>query len=259
MSCTGGEMEQKKITHNSFKNIPDSAWEKLSQMKIFFGHQSVGFNIIDGIKDLIEEYPKVKLNIVETSDINDLNSGVFAHSKVGKNTDPKSKIDSFSKFINNGIGSVADVVALKFCYLDITENTNITKIMIEYKTKINKIKEEHPKIRIIHFTVPLTVIQTGWKASIKKIIGKSIGGVSDNIKRYEYNELLYKEYEGVDSIFDIAKFESTFDEGIRCKFEKEGKIYYSLVPIYSDDGKHLNELGRKKIAEQLLLQLVNLD
>jgi len=33
--------------------------EKLSQKKIYFGHQSVGFNIIDGIKDIMKENPQI--------------------------------------------------------------------------------------------------------------------------------------------------------------------------------------------------------
>jgi hypothetical protein len=73
ISCSGGEMEQKKVTYNSLKDIPDAAWEKLSQKKIYFGHQSVGFNIMDGVKDLMKEYPQIKLNIVETKDSKDFN------------------------------------------------------------------------------------------------------------------------------------------------------------------------------------------
>ncbi|BBO88550.1 hypothetical protein [Desulfosarcina ovata] len=79
------------------KDIPDASWEKLSQKKIYFGHQSVGYNIIDGIKDLMKENPKIKLNIVETKDVNGIKGGFLAHSTVGKNTDPKSKIDDFNK------------------------------------------------------------------------------------------------------------------------------------------------------------------
>ena len=37
LSC-GGEMEQKKITYSSLQDVPDSAWEKLSTQKIYFGH-----------------------------------------------------------------------------------------------------------------------------------------------------------------------------------------------------------------------------
>ena len=58
-ACSGGgEMEKKKATYNSLKDIPDTAWETLSKKKIYFGHQSVGYNIIAGIQDLMKEYPR---------------------------------------------------------------------------------------------------------------------------------------------------------------------------------------------------------
>ena len=101
ISCNGGKMEEKKVNYNALKDVPASAWEKLSQKKIYFGHQSVGFNIIDGIEDLIKLNPEIKLNIVETSSPADLKKGVFAHSRVGKNVDPESKTDEFVKIINN--------------------------------------------------------------------------------------------------------------------------------------------------------------
>jgi len=91
ISCNGGKMSEEAIKFPSIKDVPASAWEKLSQKKIYFGHQSVGFNILDGVKDLMKEYPKIKLNIVETTDTKDFPNGVFAHSRVGQNTDPKSR------------------------------------------------------------------------------------------------------------------------------------------------------------------------
>ena len=53
ISCdSGGEMPEKTVQFPNIKDVPASKWENLSQKKIYFGHQSVGFNIIDGIKDL---------------------------------------------------------------------------------------------------------------------------------------------------------------------------------------------------------------
>ncbi len=59
--------------------------------------------------------------------------------------------------------------------------------------------------------------------------------------------------------FDIAKIESTFPDGTRSTFTKDGKTYYSMVPEYTHDGGHLNEMGRKKVAKQFLLLLANLN
>ena len=258
ISCSGGEMEQKKVTYNSLKDIPDAAWEKLSQKKIFFGHQSVGFNIIDGIQDLMKEYPQIKLNIVELSNSKDLKNGILAHSRIGENTNPKLKIDSFVNFIDEGIGAKADAVALKLCYVDITANTIIDTVFTDYKNKVKKIKKKYQDLRIIHFTVPLTQKQTGLKVWIKRLIRKPVAGIEDNIKRNEYNDLLLKEFQGKDPILDIARIESTYPDLKRCFFEKDGKVYYSLLAEYTDDGGHLNDLGRKMVAEKFLILLANM-
>ncbi len=72
--CNGGQMSEKTTTFASIKDVPESAWKNLSEKRIFFGHQSVGFNIINGIKDIIKENPKVKLTIVKTG--KELGSGL---------------------------------------------------------------------------------------------------------------------------------------------------------------------------------------
>jgi len=253
-------MPKEIIKFPSIKDISAAKWEKLSQKKIYFGHQSVGFNIVDGIKDLMKENPQIKLNIVETAEQSDFKLGLFAHSKVGENVDPKSKIDEFAKFINEGIGQKADAAALKLCYVDIWADTDTKRVFTDYSKSILRAKEKYPDMVIIHFSVPLTTTETTWKTWIKKLIGKKdLWEYSDNIKRNEYNEMLRKEYEGKGSLFDIAKIESTFPNGARCSFTKDGKTYYSMVPEYSNDGGHLNELGRKKVAEQFLILLAQLN
>ena len=88
-------MPEKTTQFPSIKDVPVSKWQKLAQKKIFFGHMSVGYNILDGVRDIMKENPQVKLNIVETTDKADFKIAIFAHSKVGKNYDPQSKIDAF--------------------------------------------------------------------------------------------------------------------------------------------------------------------
>jgi len=79
ISCdNGGEMPEKTVQFPSIKDVPTSKWENLSQKKIYFGHKSVGFNIIDGIKDVMKENPQIKLNIVETANESDFKVGLVA-------------------------------------------------------------------------------------------------------------------------------------------------------------------------------------
>lgn len=252
------KVSTQKVIFPSIKDVPADKWEKLAQKKVYFAHQSVGFNIVDGIKDVMQEYPEIKLDIVETSEISDFKGGVFAHSIVGENFKPKTKISDFFRLIDSGIGDNADTASIKFCYLDMRAATDVDAILSDYNDSIVQLRTKYPEITIIHFTEPLTIFKTTWKTYIKKLIGKDvIWEYDDNIKRNEYNKMLLNQYEGKEPILDIAKIQSTYPDGTRSSFQKDGKTYYSLVPDYTYDVGHLNEVGRKKVAEQFLILLAN--
>lgn len=263
-ACSGGEMEKEKaenkVIYPVLTDVPDAVWNQLSSKKIYFGHQSVGFNIMDGVQDLMRENPKIKLNVVESTQSKDISPGTWLHSKVGQNRDPQSKMDDFEKFLEAGIGNKADVAMLKLCYVDITVDTDVNKVFTQYKEKMEIIQKKYPKLRMVHFTVPLTVSKTTWKTQLKKMIGKTdLHEFANNIKRNQYNALILQEYQGKALVLDLAAIESTQPDGIRQSFELKDVIYYSLYPGYTTDGGHLNDVGRKKVAEQLLLLLVNLN
>jgi hypothetical protein len=264
-TCNGGKMPEKTAQSTSIKDIPDTAWKKLSEKAIYFGHQSVGFNIIDGIKDVMRENPQINLNIVEINDPSKFNTPLFAHSKIGQNRDPRSKIENFANFMEKGIGEKTDIAFFKFCYVDVTAVTDIDKVFNDYKGTMAHLKGIFPAMRFIHSTVPITTKPTGIKGLrrkaknlIKKIIGRPVFDYRDNINRNRFNEMVRKEYSEKEPIFDLAKIESTFPNGARSSFIEDGKIYYSLVSDYTHDGGHLNEKGRKIIAEQLLILLAGL-
>lgn len=248
-------MQHENSVFPSIKNVSASKLKRLSEHKIFFGHQSVGFNIIDGIHDVMENNPNITLKIAETSDHQNLNNPIFAHARVGKNTQPKSKINAFADFMKSGIGEQADIAFFKFCYIDFNEKTDVAEVFTEYKEAMSRLKSEHPQATFVHVTVPLTSLQTGLKAFFKKIIGRPIRGYLDNIKRHQFNKLIKAEYTGKEPVFDLAQIESTLPNGKRSTFKKDGMTCYSMVPKYTYDGGHLNEAGRKIVAEQLLVLL----
>jgi len=257
----GGEMCEAKVSYGTIREIPDSTWQKLEKIKIYFGHQSVGNNILDGIKDLLKETQQIKLNIVETRSPYDFNVPLFAHSKIGKNEDPESKIDDFAGLIGNGLGDKVDIAFLKFCFVDIESGTDVNSLFAKYADTMARLKKENPKAVFVHLTVPLLrKNKPSIKDRIKALMGKK-GGFFDNqhnLARNEFNELVVKEYNGKEPVFDLAKIESTYPDGRRETFTADGRIYYSLVPEYTKDGGHLNEIGRKKVAEQLLIFIANI-
>jgi len=252
----GQQTSNTPIALTSLHDIPISAWKQLSKKKIYFGHQSVGNNILDGIRDVLKDNPQIALNITESSTKADLKSPVFAHSMVGKNADPKSKIDEFSRNLRAEMGDEADIAFLKLCFVDILPQTDIVKIFEYYKQTMEEIKNKFPKTTFIHFTVPLTTKQIWLKEFIKSLIGKM--NFYDNVKRNEFNAMLRREFAGKEPFFDLAKLESTFPDGSQSTFTKDGNIYAALVPDYTNDGGHLNEKGRRIVAAHLLVYLAQL-
>lgn len=257
-ACNGGKMPEQAAEFKALKDIPEDTWTTLSQKTLFFGHQSVGYNILDGINDLMAEYPQIKLNIVETTAASALEKPIFAHSKVGKNSMPQSKIDAFATFAEQTFGNKADIAFFKLCYVDIKPDTDVDALFAAYKNTMHELKQLYPKTTFVHVTVPLTTRQTGPKAWIKGLLGKPIWGVEDNINRNRFNELLRSEFGEQGLLFDLALAESTTADGTKSSFTKDGKRYNQLAPSYTYDGGHLNETGRKVVAERLLVFLANL-
>ena len=257
VSCEGNNMKELAEIPLNISDISSQKWNELANKKIYFGHQSVGFNIVSGITKIMQQVLAIKLNIEETKNPRDFNETIFAHSRVGMNKKPLSKIDDFKRIIESGIGDKVDIACFKFCYIDITAETNVEQVFTAYKSTMDSLAQKYENATFVHITVPLRTVQTGLKAWIKKILGKPIGGYADNISRNQFNKLLKNEYTGKSLIFDLAAIESTYPDGGRETFEKDGKQYYALVPNYSKDGGHLNETGRWRVAEQLLIFLAN--
>jgi len=245
-------MEEKKKAASQGEKISEDQWKKITGKRIFFGHQSVGMNIIEGIEDLLKEETANNLNIKETKDLQDFDVPVFAHFRIGKNENPESKCKDFADFMEAGLGEKVDISFFKFCFVDFFYPADVEKMFIQYRSTLSAMKEKYPKVVFIHVTAPLTIVQTGIKSFIKKIIGKTVIGENPNVKRAQFNELLKKEYGGKEPIFDLAKIESIGPDGKPASFEKDGKSYPYLAPAFTNDGGHLNVMGRKAVAQSLI-------
>jgi len=231
--------------------------EIVGNSKIYFGHQSVGKNIMDGLSELNKEAKEENINIIEFDGIDKLTEYYFAHSRIGENRNPNSKCDAFSQLLNNKFAEELDIAMLKFCYVDFGAETNPKTVFEYYKFTIDTIKIKYPDLTIVHVTIPLKTVQTGWKIPFKKLLGKEIPGYVENIKRFQFNKML-KDYYKNDTIFDLSKIESTYPNGSRESFTMDGETYYALVPEYTNDGGHLNELGRQLAAKELISVIANI-
>jgi hypothetical protein len=264
--CKENAMSIEKVGLTSFQGISEDSWQKLSEKKIFFGHQSIGNNIIDGIYTAIKNYPSVKLNIVKGRDHEIFSNGVFAHDKVGKNHYFKSKMDDFYNIMHANRDTNIDLAFIKFCFVDIDVTSDVHGLFDYYRSKITILKEKFPNTVFIHFTVPLVRGEKKFRvSSIKKIIKKTVGKKTlhflsneHNVARNRFNSLLISAYQGKDPVFDIAEIESTKPDGQRSSFKHDGEIFYSLFQGYTNDAGHLNETGQKLVAEKLLALLADL-
>jgi hypothetical protein len=232
--------------------------ERLSKKRVFFGHQSIGYNIVDGLVALEREHPELGLAVKETRDGAQIASGVFAHGRVGENKAPSSKIRDFTTSIEGGLAEKVDVAFFKFCYVDFEADTDAAKVFDEYRAAMTHLHQKFPRLTIVHVTVPLAVVQTGPKAVLKRLLGKKRWGADANIVRNQYNELLRHEYAGKEPLFDLAAVEATRADGGTASFEEGGATYPMLAAEYASDGKHLNPFGGRWVAAQLVKYLAGL-
>lgn len=255
-ACSGGKTgEALDEAYYRLESVSPEAWDILAGQRIFFGHQSVGYNVIEGLKEVLRRVPYIRLAIRETSDIRDFDSAVFAHAAIGTNRDPMGKIDHFRNLMESGIGDQADIVFFKFCYVDIDQTTDVDKLLEYYDKTIEALKARYPKLRIIPVTVPLTTTSPGLKALIKRLFGRGASLKAENIERNLVNEHLRRAY-GRD-IWDLADAETSSPDGAKESFQDGPKTYYLLSRPYTSDGGHLNLLGSQIIAIDLLLRLIS--
>lgn len=255
LNCKGEDMS---VDLSELKAVPQKKWDKLAEKRIYFGHQSVGYNIMDGVKSIMNELPNIKLNIVETKDPKDFNGPIFAHSPNGMNKDPFSKIDAFKEGIETKLADKVDIAFFKFCYIDIMEHSDVNAVFDHYMSTMSELKEKYPEITFVDFSVPIRTVNVSVKAQFKRLVKANVWGDKDNINRNIYNEMLREKCDSEKSFFDIAAIESLNEDGKNCLVKLKGKKYPLLCPEYSSDGGHLNEKGKLHIAKYLLLFLSEL-
>jgi hypothetical protein len=224
----------------------------VANKRIFFGHQSVGTNIIDGIRGIIASTGP-KLTIITSTDPGSFSGAGFFEAPIGRNGDLESKNEAFARILDKGLGAQGGIALYKYCYVDFTASTNIQQVFARYRQNIDLLKAKYPRLKIVHVTVPLTTVEPAGKAWLKAVLGRATAP-NANTQRNAFNRMLRDTYRG-DPIFDLAEVESTHPDGSRSFFTSGKETIYSLCPEYTSDGGHLNEVGRRRAAERLICLL----
>lgn len=233
------------------KMLNSEIFNPLRGKSVYFGHRSVGSNIIGGMESIISRDKDLSFIKIITPDeyLMTDNRGndstfYFIHSGIGKNGFPDSKIADFISKLDT-LRNI-DAAFLKFCYIDINRNTDVNLLYSNYTTNFQSLEKKYDSIKFVYFTSPLTIRRSFHIRFIKAFIGKP----DDNNNRNKFNQLL-RETDNV-RIFDLAHHESHLEGDVR-ELNRE-----FLLQEYSSDGRHLNIVGSEKMAFKLLIYLNNL-
>lgn len=233
----------------SYDPAPDAAastittetLDQAAEARVFFGHMSVGKNVLSGVSEVYTAKGMTQPEVVEIPIAGSVpaggGEGAIVHTLIGENGDPRGKLGNFDSMLRSGVADQVDVALLKFCYVDIRWNTDVDALFAEYKQTMADLERDYPNVRFLHATAPLTVGPEGIKDHLKAALGRD-----DNAARARYNELIRSNFDA-DQVFDLAAVEAT---------SPGGEALTSLYPGYSSDGAHLNASGASKAAVVLL-------
>ena len=230
----------------------------LQHKRIYFGHQSVGANILDGVRDLCAS-TGLKLNLVDSTHTKDYTAPVLGHSRIGRNHEPRSKIDAFSDILGAGLGNKIDIALFKFCYVDVTADSDVTGLFDYYQRVMAQLAAAYPRTLLVHVSLPLTVMPNLLRRMLGGLRKRHNRAAHDNLARAQYNQLLTQTYAGKAPVFDLATIESTTAAGRALRYRLHGREFRTLVPAYSSDGRHLSETGRRVVAMEFLKFLASTD
>lgn len=236
----------------TLESVTEREWAALAEQKIFFGHQSVGQNVIAGVEEILAQNPHIKLNVTHAREVG--SQPAFYHAEIGRNEFPLEKFTDFAEVVSSGFDERGGVAMIKLCYVDIHKRTDARQLFVDYQRHVEALKSRNPSLTIVHFTLPLTIIEN-WKGVVRATLTRHATNRERNVIRHRYNELVRTTYVGKDPVFDLAGLESTLPDGHPVRFRAGEQQVPLLAQAYTDDGGHLNARGRRFIAEQLLITL----
>ena len=241
----GNHLDNGTAEHEGHRvNVPTTTWARVSAVRTFFAHQSVGGNLLAGVQDLQQRDHVSALPIVDIGKTSAPSGPVLAHLYVGQNGDPMSKIRGFREALESGLGDTLDVAALKFCFWDIQKGTPVAEVFDEYSQTITELHARFPRVTFVHVTVPLFTRDDDWRAGIRRLLSMDVPRTLDNAKRHELSERIRARYAGREPLFDLEAFEAASD--------REGGGIPYLRSEYTYDGGHLNESARAAGAAAFL-------
>jgi hypothetical protein len=243
------------MTKAAIADVTPAQWQTLASRRIFFGHQSVGRDLMLGLDRVLAAHPDIPVERVSAEDPSAVSGPAFIEARIGRNRLPDSKSDAFEQVLDGGFGDVPGAVAMyKFCYVDFLAGTDPDALFADYADRIDRVRQRHPEITLVHFTVPLHSVPDGVKERLATRLGRPTQTLL-NIKRNRFNELLRNRYGPTEPVFDLALLQSTHADGSAAYVSHRGRRVHVLAREYTYDGGHLTDEAQELMAERLLVFL----
>lgn len=206
------------------------------ETRVFFGHQSVGQDVLDGVRRIAARGGSVPS---------------VQDALIGENERPLLKIEDFDARLRGGLAEQVDVAMMKLCYIDITVQTDVAALFEAYRTTLAALERDFPRVSFVHVTVPLTAEPGALSRLRSRLTGSQRYGPAENVSRERLNALVRDAYADA-HLFDLAAVESTRPDGSRVTGRHGGADYFALYDGYAADLGHLNPTGAEVAASAWL-------
>lgn len=235
----------------------ESQLEQSANLRVFFGHQSVGANLLDAVPAV---YASTGLSAPEifVSEKPQVSSGGYLqHTFIGRNGDPLGKIAEFDRIMRGGVANEVDAAALKLCYADFHSGDDTKTVFDAYRSTLAALQRDYPDVTFVYMTTPLTTEQ-GIKSWVKGRLGLNAPhGPEHNVAREDFNAMIRAEFADTGRLFDVAAIQSTAPDGSRQVRNYSGTDYYAMEEELSKDAGHLNSAGSAIAASAFLHTLAS--
>ncbi|WP_210438699.1 hypothetical protein [Nocardioides xinjiangensis] len=230
--------------------------EDVAGHRVFFGHKSVGYNILDALPRLYEERGVAAPKVVESREA-PLEPAIV-HTPIGENGHPLEKIAEFDRIMRDGMADAVDVAIVKLCYVDFREGrVDVEEVFTAYRDTLAGLSRDYPGTSFVAATSPLTT-ERGPLGKVKAALGRGDTlGPEHNVVRERFNALMRAEYTEPGTLFDIAAIQSTDASGARVSYERDGEHYYAMEQAYASDPGHLNPDGAEVAASAFVAVLAD--
>lgn len=237
LACGGGESRTRETLMIDEALKRDLA--ELSGVPVFFGHHSVGDDILAGLREL-EQAAGCKLSIAE--------------ERVGENNQPLRKFEDFAQHAERAGAQGEPLMLMKLCFVDFEPQSKVPDLVEAYAQAVARVRKARPGVKLVHVTPPLCSRPSGLKTALKRLLGKPVWEDDCNARRAEFREALLRRFPG-EPVLDLGLLESTRPDGTRELHSVGGTDVPMLWPGYTHDGGHLNEAGKRMAARAFVQAL----